>query len=856
MASTEAKNRFQKLKLRTTSSRSPAHSTHSLLSALGRESQPSSGNSTPGSERANLTHRDSLSHDALNQKDGTTDGRDGSNRPPLVVESWGSHAPDTDAEASKRFASQDDLERETHRRDDGTYPDGVHSAPQMRGQAIRFDSQVRLENGNTASMNSLRPHGLETFEEESTHPSREYGIDIPHDETSLGSSITPRPQQENGGAANPFGRPGFRSQNRSAGRRRPQYPYRPDTGATTDDLESIDAVASLTSAETASPHLSEARTPVEPPTDLYLSAGPTSPQAINNSPLEFSPRAPFPWPSRSSVSNSRRSRANQYDCDPHTGASGLSSMAGSQPFSRRTSRRSSTRSSASPALNYLAKWSMAEAPRAPAPDDEGQEIGQHSEYIIGRTIGSGGFSVVKEVYTIEAGVQVRRAVKIVKKFVEAKSEAENERLQAEFDHEISIWRYLKHPNILPLVEAWDTPFATFCITELLDGGTLFDLVRRYRKASSSNLGPASQPPHNPYAGYGAKKATASTTSPLSPNTFPPSHPLSTATPSTTTTTTLPKSHGLPPHLARRYIHQLALSLRYLHEDVRVVHRDVKLENCLLDFASRPTDSHSSHPGPIDPSPSSVSAPAQVPSIAKAQTVAARVLLCDFGMADYITSEARPESRGVSPARFDGGGSCNGGGCGEGAAKAGAGGRPALNPRNIGPALPSTLMTPPTHPTNPAPRERTEKPSDHHSGNGFFPASASASLPPPPTVQPPAPTHSNTFIGSLPYSAPELISATRVLYSPAVDVWALGVCAYAIVTGELPFAHPVEGVLAGLVEEGVWDRGKMGESVRDWEGEGKGAGEEAMGLISGCLERDVERRWDIGRVVASPWFEGL
>lgn len=153
------------------------------------------------------------------------------------------------------------------------------------------------------------------------------------------------------------------------------------------------------------------------------------------------------------------------------------------------------------------------------PDSEGQEVGS---YVLGKQVGYGGFSVVKEAITIEDGVEITRAVKIVRKRVRD-VDCENDQVQAEFDHEVSLWRCLSHPNILPLIAVYDTPFATFAFTRLNQGGTLHDLIKRNRQ-------------------------------------------------------------GLPARLAQRYAFQLACALRYLHEDMRVIHRDVKLENCLIDMS--------------------------------------------------------------------------------------------------------------------------------------------------------------------------------------------------------------------------------------------------------------------------------
>jgi serine/threonine protein kinase len=217
----------------------------------------------------------------------------------------------------------------------------------------------------------------------------------------------------------------------------------------------------------------------------------------------------------------------------------------------------------SPAASFLARYKPSEAPlKQSEPDDEGQGIGYNSEYIIGKQIGYGGFSIVKEVTSMEEGKPVVNAVKIVRKQLHQRSEFENERIQTQFDHEVEIWRFLRHPYILPLLRVYTTDFATFCITKLNKGGTLFDLVRDARRQ---------------------------------------------------------KKGGLPKHLVKRYAYQLASALRYLHNDVQVVHRDVKLENCLVDM-----------------------------TVPDAERDGGDVLLCDFGMADFIVSDQRdgPEPHSI------------------------------------------------------------------------------------------------------------------------------------------------------------------------------------------------------------------
>lgn len=292
----------------------------------------------------------------------------------------------------------------------------------------------------------------------------------------------------------------------------------------------FDRPTSLTSISTASPVVDEIRTPPESNRDVLVSPFCVSSPAQQFPPLDdrnsWAPATPFGSKPRSHANSLRTSARSSY-------------------------RRSTNSSGKSPASMFLSMWSGGEEP-APQPDDEGQMVG--TEYVLGKQIGFGGFSTVKEAYKVEESGEPRRlAVKIVRKHVAGKSEQENDEVQAEFDHEVRVWRYLNHPNVLTLDAVYETDYATFCFTKLAIGGTLFDLVRHNRR-------------------------------------------------------------GIEIDLAKKYTFQLACALRYLHEDARVIHRDIKLENCLLD-------------------------PVELPDGSKASNL----VLCDFGMAEWMSADNGDDS---------------------------------------------------------------------------------------------------------------------------------------------------------------------------------------------------------------------
>lgn len=189
--------------------------------------------------------------------------------------------------------------------------------------------------------------------------------------------------------------------------------------------------------------------------------------------------------------------------------------------SRRTSRRSAhlgstSKSVASAFLSSFGKGGDNKLPSPANVDDEGQNVGE--DYVLGKIIGIGTDSVVREAYTV--GPEEIFAVKIVRKKIRHLSDAENKQLEVQLEREVEIWRLLRHQHILELIAVYLLDEATFCFMPLMSGGTLHDVLRSYKS-------------------------------------------------------------GLPIDTAMTYARQIAAGLEYLHDDAQIVHGDLNLQHCWL-----------------------------------------------------------------------------------------------------------------------------------------------------------------------------------------------------------------------------------------------------------------------------------
>ncbi|CAG8623516.1 13438_t:CDS:2, partial [Acaulospora colombiana] len=113
----------------------------------------------------------------------------------------------------------------------------------------------------------------------------------------------------------------------------------------------------------------------------------------------------------------------------------------------------------SPAKDFLANLAQATMAK-PMPDEEGQQVG---EYVIGKVIGRGGFSTVKEAIRMDdySGLE-KVAVKIVKNDQDSDC---NDHIQSLLQREIVIWKKLIHPNVVSMLSVTEDDYATYVFSE-------------------------------------------------------------------------------------------------------------------------------------------------------------------------------------------------------------------------------------------------------------------------------------------------------------------------------------------------------------------------------------------------------
>lgn len=246
------------------------------------------------------------------------------------------------------------------------------------------------------------------------------------------------------------------------------------------------------------------------------------------------------------------------------------------------------------------------------PEEMGSRFGPGDRFELGRLVGFGGFSTIREGLDESEGRKRPIAVKLI--YVDAS----DPNAEDSHEQELTIWRSLPaHPHLLPLLyderrlcECKDSPDAPMSpsnsqqkrqqtiqllVMPFCEGGNLLDYVRSEggrRSGSGSSIS--------------LSRSQSLTKSPDSVSTSPSSSPfqsrpvsgvisqrnLSGPPPSSLTRGTggtgsirrgsgaLPRSQGVSIGAAREVLKQLADALYCLHHKMKVLHGDLKLENVL------------------------------------------------------------------------------------------------------------------------------------------------------------------------------------------------------------------------------------------------------------------------------------
>jgi serine/threonine protein kinase len=139
-------------------------------------------------------------------------------------------------------------------------------------------------------------------------------------------------------------------------------------------------------------------------------------------------------------------------------------------------------------------------------------------YTLGPVIGHGGFSTIRRASSASGDIVAAKIVRRSDLSRQSDPSLAHKRLQ----HEAETWSSLRHEHILPLFCTVNTPYADFFFTLYCPDGTLFDILARH------------------------------------------GHP------------------ALAQDEAGMMFRQVVKGLRYLHEEALLVHRDIKLENVLVD----------------------------------------------------------------------------------------------------------------------------------------------------------------------------------------------------------------------------------------------------------------------------------
>ncbi|KAI5964790.1 uncharacterized protein KGF55_001860 [Candida pseudojiufengensis] len=389
-------------------------------------------------------------------------------------------------------------------------------------------------------------------------------------------------------------------------------------------------------------------------------------------------------------------------------------------------------------------------------DERGALVLDHE---IGKIIGFGAWGTIRECIDKKGNVRAMKIVKSSRDFSRPSSRSNSKTDLIDMTHcpkvldvfrkEISIWKQLDHPNILPLIDSYETDDAIFCIMNRINGGTLFELVSewgQFNTGINNNSGPLKFSIDNQRERL--RKVTECTK-------------------------------------------QIVDALLYMHEEKGIVHGDLKLENVLVenennnhykmilcDFGmSRIYSMRLSRKSSIR----------NVPKTGDGNHLRPTTMDDDSNIRSKSsnTESRKPYTGGDTPkTRFLD-------------FNVNDDSRVGLSNffKMHGPSMQSVHLTPIASETQ---SPTASSPADFFEFSKKFlnkepeQNGIDSELP-------------HSHIGSLPYASPELLQPAPPPLGPSADVWALGVLIYAMCCGKLPFQHQYEPRLRAMITAGQYNK---------------------------------------------------
>lgn len=498
---------------------------------------------------------------------------------------------------------------------------------------------------------------------------------------------------------------------------------------------------------------------------------------------------------------------------------------------------------------------------------------------------------------------------------------QSEHLQAEIDHEVILWKELDHPNILKLREVVTKSSSNGILNRSESSEDLAEAneadnnardVRNYMETDETDLkwNIGSLAPHQKQnlqspllrnqQRSGLAEAPGNIMSPSSNTRLRRSSSLMKANISSSSVTDISSLNvgfrtycfsdkisggtlydliksqhkvGLNFALVFGYAKQLANAILYLHEIKHIVHRDIKLENCLIEQETDDTTNNGEFVKPWE------------------KFEADRLVLCDFGMSEYFNESSEKEDKEGDFVDIQGKDSRN---------KFDDEGdyemidslddRNKISKKIVGPACTSSIMNQyhnhheHSHSQRQHTKEHQETQSVHSSITNSTSNSTSnsrsnsntnianpSSRPMSRSTSLVKATYSSSgtisststtvdHFGSIPYASPEILLSRIPIYKASVDVWSFGVVLYALIMGELPWSHPLGPVLRELIVEANWDKVKLKKMVESRLKEMSSkqsdfniSPDRVVNLLERIFEKDVGKRITIREIVDGRYF---